>query len=115
MFPDEQGGRRDAGEWGAGRERGAQLVTPGSHSKISRTKIFAKGWVAQKPFFFIGSGVIFSKGSVRKDENLRTRIGCRPPGLRAWLKASRAPRPPEAKAWKHSRSTFQRSAPFSLR
>ena len=50
--------------------------TPSSHSKISRTKIFAKGWVAQKLFFFIGSGVIFSKGWVRKDENLRTQIGC---------------------------------------
>ena len=23
---------------------------PGSHSRISRYKIFAKGWVAQKPF-----------------------------------------------------------------
>ena len=40
------------------------------------TKMFAKGWVAQKLFFSIGSGVIFSKGWVRKDTNLGLRSGC---------------------------------------
>ena len=54
------------------------LSTPSPRYKISRCKTFAKGWVAQK-YILIGnyrSGVIFSKGWVRKDENLITWIGC---------------------------------------
>ena len=30
------------------------IITPGSHSKISRTKICSKGWVAQKTFQGLG-------------------------------------------------------------
>ena len=63
--------------------------TPSSHSKISRTKICSKGWVAQK-LVLIGSlsaALRFSKGWVRKDANLGLRTGCsiaptRSPGFR---------------------------------
>ena len=56
----------------------ALVLTPGPRYKISHYKTFAKGWVAQK-HLLIGnyrSGVRFSKGWVRKDENLITWIGC---------------------------------------
>ena len=59
------------------------ISTPSSHSKISRHKTFAKGWVAKK-LRLIGSltaALKCSKGWVRKDANLGLRTGCNSGGL----------------------------------
>ena len=44
----------------------AFLCTPSLHNKIPAWKTFARGWVAQKTFLFIGIGVRLSMGWVRK-------------------------------------------------
>ena len=44
------------GIWGGANFSGSFGFTPGLHNKIPAYKIFARGWVAQKSFFFIGSG-----------------------------------------------------------
>ena len=61
--------------------------TPSSHSKNSLSKICFKGCVAQKPFLLIGSltaALRLSKGWVRKDLNLKMRIGCICSTCRQW-------------------------------
>ena len=57
--------------------RVVSCVTPGLHNKIPALKVFARGWVAQEIVFFIDSGVIFSRGWVRKDGNLLRETGCK--------------------------------------